>query len=124
MIDFTNSSFAKLAETKLDDVWKIVAPLLVEGETAHRAFKGARDFIVFTDKRVIAVNLQGMTGKKRDVTSLPYAKVQAFSLESAGAFDLDAELELYFSTLGAVRFEFRGRTDVTELSRLIAAHVL
>jgi hypothetical protein len=60
---------------------------------------------VFTDKRVIAVNAQGMTGKKVDYSSLPYSKVQAFSIESAGSLDRDAELELWFSGLGKVKFE-------------------
>jgi hypothetical protein len=59
-----------------------------------------RDFVVFTDKRLIAVNVQGMTGKKRDFTSLPYSKIQAFPIETADSFDLDAELDLWFSGLG------------------------
>lgn len=124
MIDFANGTYVKLGETGIDDVWGTVGPLMVEGESPYKAFKGMRDFVVFTNKRVIAVNVQGMSGKKRDVTSLPYSKVQAFSVESAGAFDNDAELELAFSGLGMVRFEFKGRTDVMELSRIIATHVL
>jgi hypothetical protein len=83
-----------------------------------------RDYIVFTSRRIIAVNVQGITGKKKDYTSLPFAKVQAFSLETAGTFDLDAELELWFSGLGTVKFEFKGNTDVAYLNKLIAHHVL
>ncbi len=88
------------------------------------AYKGTRDYIVFTSKRIIAVNVQGITGKKKDYTSLPFAKVQAFSLETAGTFDLDAELELWFSGLGKEKFEFKGKTDVAYLNKLIAHHVL
>lgn len=66
------------------------------------AFKGIRDYIVLTSKRIIAVNVQGMTGKKENYTSLSFSKVQALSLETAGEFDLDAELELWFSGLGRV----------------------
>lgn len=124
MIDFANGSYVKLGETSINDVWGVVGPLMIEGESPYKAFKGMRDFVVFTNKRVIAVNVQGMSGKKKDVTSLPYAKVQSFAVESAGTFDNDAELELAFSGLGTVRFEFKGRTDVMELSRLIATHVL
>ena len=83
-----------------------------------------RDYIAFTSKRIIAVNVQGITGKKKDFTSLPYSKIQAFSVESAGSFDLDAELELWFSGLGKVKFEFKGKTDVASLNKLVAAHVL
>ena len=80
--------------------------------------------MVFTNTRVIAVNVQGMTGKKKDYTSLPYSKVQSFSVETAGTFDLDAELDLWFSGLGVVRFEFKGQVDVRQLSQMIATHVL
>lgn len=51
-----------------------------------------------------------MAGKKKDFTSLPYAKVQAFSVETAGGVDRDSEMELWFSGIGRVRFEFKGRT--------------
>ncbi|WP_258142648.1 PH domain-containing protein [Arthrobacter sp. MYb227] len=72
----------------------------------------------------MAVNVHGITGKKRDYTSLPYSKVQAFSVETAGTFDLDAELDLWFSGLGKVRLEFKGQVDVRALSQLVAAYIL
>ena len=87
-------------------------------------FKAVRDFVVFTDKRLIAVNVQGMTGTKRDFTSLPYSKIQAFSVETAGTFDLDAELDLWFSRLGKVRLEFKGSSDIRQLGQMIATFVL
>lgn len=80
-----------------------------------------RDYVVFTNKRVISVNVQGLTGKKKDFTSLPYSKVQAFSIETAGHFDLDSELQLVFSSLGTVIFEFTGASNVKEIAQLIAA---
>lgn len=124
MIDFQNASYAKLAQINPEDVAGQIQPLLVEGEQVYMACRGMRDYIVFTNKRIIAVNVQGLTGKKKDFTSLPFSKVQAFSVETAGLFDLDAELDLWFSGLGRVRFEFRGRMDVAYLNRLIATHVL
>lgn len=98
--------------------------MMVAGEELLSAFKGARDYVVFSNKRLIAVNVQGMTGKKRDYTSLPYSKVQSFSVETAGTFDLDAELDLWFSGLGKVRLELKGKVDVRALSQLIASYVL
>ena len=124
VIDFQNASYATLGRSDDSVVASQIDPLLIEGEEGYMAFKGMRDFIVFTSKRIIAVNVQGMTGKKKDYTSLPFARVQAFSLETAGTFDLDAELELWFSGLGRVKFEFKGNTDVAYLNRLIAHHVL
>lgn len=124
MIDFANGSLFKLAPCDLAEIAPQIAGLLVEGEQILVAAKSIRDFVVFTDKRIIAVNVQGITGKKRDFSSLPYGKIQAFSVETAGTFDLDAELELWFSGLGKVRFEFKGHFDITYLERLIAHHVL
>lgn len=124
MIDFQNASYVKLGQIDYSEVAGQVDPLLIDGEQGYVAYKGMRDYIVFTSKRIIAVNVQGITGKKKDFTSLPFAKVQAFSLETAGTFDLDAELELWFSGLGKVKFEFKGKTDVAYLNKLIAHHVL
>lgn len=124
MIDFQNASYMKLGRIDYSQVASQIDPLLIEGEQGYLAFKGMRDYIVFTSKRIIAVNIQGITGKKKDYTSLPFNRVQAFSVETAGTFDLDAELELWFSGLGRVKFEFKGNTDVAYLNRLIASHVL
>ena len=124
MIDFSNGSVFKLNRCKLDDIAPAVAPLVIPGEELVASFRGVRDFVVFTNKRLIAVNVQGMTGKKRDYTSLPYSKIQAFSIETAGTFDLDAELDLWFSGLGKVRLEFKGSADIRQLGHMIATFVL
>lgn len=124
MIDFNNSSFFKLNQADPRELSAEVAPLLISGEEVVNAFKGIRDSVVFTNKRIIAVNVQGMTGKKRDYTSLPYSKIQAFSVETAGTFDLDAELDLWFSGMGTVRFEFKGNVDIRSLAQLIGNYVL
>ncbi|WP_240947368.1 PH domain-containing protein [Bifidobacterium oedipodis] len=93
-------------------------------EAIISAFKGIRDWVVFTDKRVIAVNVQGMTGKKRDFTSLPYSHIQAYSVETAGRFDLDAELEMWFSGLGKVKLEFASGVDIRAIGQFIAGRIL
>ncbi|SKA08335.1 PH domain-containing protein [Consotaella salsifontis] len=118
MIDFENKAVFKLKAN--DDYAETVADLLVPGEAVLASFKSMRDGAVFTDRRIIAVNVQGLTGSKRDFTSLPYKNIVAYSVETAGTFDMDTELEVYFSTLGCVRFEFSGRTPIKEISRLIS----
>ncbi|WP_374407411.1 PH domain-containing protein [Pelagerythrobacter sp.] len=122
MIDFQNGSVFKLKQN--DEYAARVGDLLLPGEKIVGAFKALRDGIVFTDKRIIAVNVQGITGRKKDFTSLPYSKIVVFSVETAGSFDLDSELEMYFSGLGRVKFEFTGQTNVVEIARLIAGYVL
>ena len=122
MIDFENKGFLKLKQS-LDYAEKAGA-LLVEGETVVDAYKSVRDGVVFTDRRIIAVNIKGITGSKRDFTSMPYKSVVAYSVETSGTFDLDSELEIYFSSLGRVKFEFTGRTKITEISRYISQAIL
>lgn len=124
MIDFANGAFVKLKQTIPQDGMNMVQGLLIQGESVVSAYKGIRDYVVFTNKRVISVNVQGMTGKKKDYTSLPYAKITAFSVETAGVLDLDGELDLWFSGLGHVRFEFAGRCDIVQIGQLIASYAL
>ena len=124
MIDFKNPSLVKLGEVSNQEGQQMVGELLIDGEAIQSSFKGTRDMVVFTNKRLIVVNVQGITGKKRDYSSLPYSKIQAFSVESAGTFDRDAELELWFSGLGKVRLEFNARFDVKAFNRFLGAYVL
>src|SRR5829696_964317 len=116
MIDFENSSVLKLKEAERDAIGPMVEPLMVSGENVVACFKAMRDYVIFTDKRLIAVNVH--------FTSLPYSKIQAWSVETAGSFDLDAELDLWFSGLGKVRLEFKGNADIRGLGQLIAHYVL
>lgn len=124
MIDFNNASFVKLRPVNDNAFEKSIAPILVQGEDIVRSFQSLRDGVVFTNKRIITINIQGLTGKKVDFTSLPYNKIQAFSVETAGAFDLDSELDLWFSGMGRIRLEFIGATDVAHLCKLISEKVL
>ena len=123
MIDFKNGSFIKLGKTN-PEAAKDVMPLLVPGEEIVGVYKAMRDYVVFTTKRIISVNVQGVTGKKKDFTSLPYSKVQVFSVETAGTFDLDSELELWFSGLGLVKFDFTGTSDIVKIGQLISNAIL
>jgi hypothetical protein len=65
-----------------------------------------------------------LTPGPKDFTSLPYKNIVAYSVETSGTFDLDSELEIYFSSLGKVKFEFTGKTSIVEISRLISKHLL
>ena len=75
-------------------------------------------------RRIIAINVQGLTGKKKDFTSLPYSKIQVYSVETSGVFDLDSELELWFSGVGKVKFEFTSNSNVSEICKSISNYVL
>ncbi|MBO5261835.1 MAG: PH domain-containing protein [Clostridia bacterium] len=124
MIDFNNAKFVKLRAVGNDTYSRTIEGLLVEGEEIISTYKGLRDGVVFTNKRIIAINVQGLTGTKKDFTSLPYSKIQAFSVETAGLLDLDSELDLWFSGIGAVRLEFVREANVSEICRIISERVL
>ena len=114
MIDFQNGSVFKLRKTGKFSNEKTVAPLFVSGEEFIGEYQTVRDYVIFTNKRVIAVNVQGVTGKKKDITTLPYSKIQLFSVETSGVLDLDSELDLYYSGAGLVKFEFENHKIMSD----------
>ncbi len=123
MIDFRNGSLIKLSKTT-PDMAQDVLPLLVPGEDIIGVYKTIRDYVVFTTKRIISVNVQGVTGRKKDFSSLPYSKIQVFSVETAGTLDIDSELQLWFSGLGMVKFDFSGTSDIIQIGQLISNAIL
>ncbi|PCK07351.1 MAG: cytoplasmic protein [Alteromonadaceae bacterium] len=122
MIDFNNKGFFKLKQNQ--EYAEKVSDLLLDDEKIIDSYKSMRDGVVFTSKRVIAVNVQGITGSKKDFTSLPYKNIEAYSVETSGTFDLDSELEIYLSAVGKVKFEFTGKTSILEISKVISEHLL
>ena len=124
MIDFQNASFLKLKKANNEAYASLITPLFVEGEQLIATYQAIRDGIVFTNKRIMAINVQGITGKKKDITSMPYSKIQSFSVETAGVLDLDSELEIWFSGLGKVKFEFTSNCNVSEICQVISKFVL
>lgn len=124
MIDFQNAKAIKLSLVDNSAFSDKVTPMMIEGEKIVQTFKAIRDGVVFTTKRIFVINVQGMTGRKVDYTSLPYSKIQAYSVETAGTLDLDSELELWFSGLGKVKLEFVTKADVAQICRFISERVL
>ncbi len=124
MIDFQNAAFMKLKRVNDSDFGSMVTPMFIDGENILSTYRGIRDGVVFTNKRIISINVQGLTGKKKDFTSMPYSKIQAYSIESAGVLDFDSELELYFSGVGKVKFEFTSDANVSEICKMISEFVL
>jgi hypothetical protein len=100
-----------------------VAELMVPGEQPVAAYKTFRDSAVFTTKRLIVRDAQGMTGRKVEVYSLPYSAINMWSSENAGTFDLDGELELW-TRAGRIKIRVGKKVDVRRLDMLIAHSVL
>lgn len=111
------------AEKSIDKLAEDFAPLLAPGESLQRAFGLIRDLIVFTDRRMILVNKQGMTGSKVEYLSIPYRSIVMFSVETAGHFDLEAELRVWVSGQAAPISRSLGRdSGAQEIVALLAQH--
>lgn len=125
MIDFNSSGFfARLKKVSDNEFGKMIEDFMIDGEHIIGTYQSIRDGVIFTNKRIIAINVQGLIGKKKDFTSIPYSKITTYSLETAGTFDLDAELEIYLSGVGKVKFEFTGSTDVKAICKIISEYTL
>lgn len=110
-------------EKSVDQLAEDFAPLLAPGETLQRAFGLIRDLIVFTDRRLIFVNKQGVTGKKVEYLSVPYRSIAMFSLETAGHFDMEAELKVWISGQAAPIQRSLGRNSgAQDIVALLALH--
>lgn len=99
--------------------------LLTEGERIEVGFVVIRDTFVFTTKRLIIVDIQGMTGSKTEYLSIPYSKITKFSIETAGTFDLDAELKIWVgSDPLPIKKQFNKKVSIYDLQSILAKHVL
>jgi hypothetical protein len=99
--------------------------LMCDGETIEIGFVVIRDTFIFTNKRLIVVDVQGMTGKKRSYLSIPYDKISKYSIETAGHFDLDAELKIWIgSDPRPIEKTFNKKVDIYELQKVLSTHVL
>ncbi|NIK10762.1 PH domain-containing protein [Alkalibacillus almallahensis] len=108
---------------KAEEVEEELSDLLIDNENVDVAFKLVRDLIVFTDRRLIMVDKQGMTGKKTDYHSVPYNSISHFSIETAGTFDLDAELKIWISS-GAqptISKQFKKDHSIYDIQKVLAS---
>jgi len=98
--------------------------LLAEDEQVYAGFKVIRDTWIFTDRRLILVDVQGMTGRKKEYLSIPYGKITMYSVETTGAFDLDAELKLWIgSNQQPIEKKFNKSVDVYAVQGLLTQFV-
>lgn len=100
-----------------------VVGLLVQGEQPYAAFKTMRDSAIFTSKRLIVRDAQGLSGKKVEIYSLPYSSINMWSTENAGTFDFNAEVELW-TRAGLIKINLGKGVDVRRIDHLIANCVL
>ncbi|NFA61465.1 PH domain-containing protein [Clostridium sporogenes] len=113
------------SEVNIMEVEKEYSNILAENERVEKSYRLIRDIFIFTNKRLILVNKQGMTAKKIEYHSIPYKSITHFSIETAGNFDLDAELKIWISgTQQPIEKQFNKNLNIYELQSVLANYVL
>jgi hypothetical protein len=109
-----------------EDLLKKYSQLFIEGETIELGFKLIRDTFIFTNKRLILIDVHGITGSKTEYKSISYKSISRFSVETAGTFELDAELKIWVSseTQPSIVKQFNKSVNVYEVQKLLAHYVL
>ena len=125
-VNFNQNSVFNLKPINVDSVRSEVNGLLIGGEEVFCAFQTVRDQLVFTNKRIISIDVQGITGKRKSFSTMPYSKIQYFSVQTPGFAELfpDSELFIMFSSGFTAKFEFKGQVDIGAIGRMISEYVL
>lgn len=120
---FLNGLLGNASKISNDEVSKELGPILANDEEIDIAFRLIRDLIIFTNKRLIMVDKQGLTGKKVEYHSYPYKSISHFSVETAGHFDLDAELKIWISgaQMPAISKQFKKDNSIYDIQKALTA---
>ena len=124
LIDGLLGNASKIEPEKIQQEF---SQILTPGERVEHAYQLIRDTFVFTDLRLIFVNRQGLTGKKLEYMSIPYSKITRFSVETAGTFDLEAELKIWLAGMGPLeplKLTFNKKLSIYEVQAVLAQYVL
>ncbi|MEQ8520258.1 MAG: PH domain-containing protein [Cytophagales bacterium] len=118
---------AKFSVTKIenkDDSSDKVQEILADGEQIVKVYSHTRDKVWFTNKRIIALDVQGLTGSKKEYRSFPYNKISSFSIETAGTFDGDSDFKIWVSGVGVFEIKFHRKLDIKQVAKYLSNKVM
>ncbi|MBR3777533.1 MAG: PH domain-containing protein [Kiritimatiellae bacterium] len=120
-----SSIFGNASQVDVDKIIKDYEAIFFEGESVECAFILVRDVYIFTTKRLILVDKQGITGRKVEYLSIPYKSITRFSVETAGHFDLDAELKIWISSAAepTIKKTFNKSANIYQVQKILAQYV-
>jgi hypothetical protein len=122
---FLSGLLGLASDVDVEDVRRDLEPILIPNEEIDLAFAIVRDLMVFTSHRLILVDKQGMTGRKREIHTVPYRSITMFSVETAGSFETDAELTIWISSQGSpITRQLSRASNVAGIQRALATGVL
>ena len=125
-VNFNQDCVFNLKPISNDEVRGEVDGLLIADEKVEFAFKTIRDQLVFTNKRIISIDVQGITGKRKSFATMPYSKIQYFSIQTPGFMELfpDSELFVMFTNGLTAKFEFKGAVEIGMIGRMLSEFVM
>ncbi|MCR5386643.1 MAG: PH domain-containing protein [Treponema sp.] len=126
MINFNKDSIFNLKPIDVSQVRSEVGSFLIDGEEILETFKTVRDQVVFTNKRIISIDVQGITGKRKSFSTLPYSTIQFFEVQTPGFMEIfpDTELFIQYANGFTAQFEFKGNVDICRIGKIISQYVL
>ena len=119
-----NTILGNASQVNINEIKAQFENVLVENENIEAAFSLFRDKMVFTNKRIIFLDKQNVTGSKKEYLSVPYHAISVFSVESAGTFDADAEIKLWVRELGQITKKVGKNTDTLQIQKILASYIL
>ena len=119
-----NSILGNASQVNINEIKAQFENVLVENENIEVAFSLFRDKMVFTNKRIIFLDKQNVTGSKKEYLSVPYHAISVFSVESAGTFDADAEIKLWVREIGQITKKVGKNTDTLQIQKILASYIL
>lgn len=122
---FLNALLGNASEIDVEKLEDEFSRILADDEEIEKAYRVIRDLLVFTNRRLVLVDRQGMTGKKSEYHSLPYKSITHFSVETTGHFDMDAELKIWLTgNPTPIQKNFRGDGNIYDVQKALATYVL
>ena len=119
-----NTILGNASQVNINEIKAQFENVLVENENIEAAFSLFRDKMVFTNKRIIFLDKQNVTGSKKEYLSVPYHAISVFSVESAGTFDADAEIKLWVREIGQLTKKVGKNTDTLQIQKILASYIL
>ncbi len=126
MINFSQDGAIDLKKVPDSNILGDVKQLFIPGETLIGVYQTVRDQVVFTNRRIITIDVKGLTGKRKEFFTLPYSKIQYFGIQTPGLIEMipDTELTMVFADGMKADFEFKGSSDIMEIARAISFFAL
>lgn len=117
-------TFSVTKEEEKNASLSAIQDILIENEEIDLVYSHIRDKVWFTNKRIIAMDVQGFTGSKKEYRSFPYSKISSFSVETAGTFDGDSDFKIWVSGVGVFKIKFHKKINIKKIGKYLSQRVL